>query len=163
MAILSAILVTFRRTKPSCDLVMAGRRACAFNKIRRALDFFQDWWAKVTHGAKNGGSFSEIMGPEGYQTNHSWHFGSILYLHTDTYTCIHIDWCLYNKTCLKWALKKEDQLSLNAGQKNCRMLQGEHSAIPLTFIKLQFIIKIWVAACLRHVLLYWQPTCTFCL
>ena len=25
--------------------------------------FFQDWWAKVTHGAKNGGSFSEMMGP----------------------------------------------------------------------------------------------------
>ena len=25
--------------------------------------FFQDWWAKVTHGAKSGGSFSEIMGP----------------------------------------------------------------------------------------------------
>ena len=22
-----------------------------------------DWWAEVTHGAKNGGSFSEMMGP----------------------------------------------------------------------------------------------------
>ena len=29
----------------------------------RASDFFQDWWAKVTHGAKNGESFSEMMGP----------------------------------------------------------------------------------------------------
>ena len=29
-----------------------------------------------------------------------------------------------------------DKLSLNAGQKYCRMLQGEHSAILLTFIKL---------------------------
>ena len=29
----------------------------------RASDFFKDWWAKVTHGAKNGGSFSEMMGP----------------------------------------------------------------------------------------------------
>ena len=29
----------------------------------RALDFFQDWWAKVTHGAKNGGSFFEMLGP----------------------------------------------------------------------------------------------------
>ena len=28
-----------------------------------ASDFFQDWWAEVTHGAKNGGSFSEVMGP----------------------------------------------------------------------------------------------------
>ena len=24
--------------------------------------FFQDWWAEVTHGAKNGESFSEMMG-----------------------------------------------------------------------------------------------------
>ena len=29
----------------------------------RASDFFQDWWAEVTHGAKNDGSFSEMMGP----------------------------------------------------------------------------------------------------
>ena len=36
------------------------------------------------------------------------------------------------------------QLSLNAGQKNCRMLQVEHSAILLTFIKLLFVIKIFV-------------------
>ena len=40
---------------------------------------------------------------------------------------------------------------LNAGQKYCRMLQREHSAIPLehsailsTFIKLPFAIKIFV-------------------
>ena len=26
-------------------------------------DFFQEWWAQVTHGANNGGSFSEMMGP----------------------------------------------------------------------------------------------------
>ena len=38
----------------------------------------------------------------------------------------------------------QDQLSLNAGQKYCRMLQGEHSAILSTFIKLPFIIKIFV-------------------
>ena len=29
----------------------------------RASDVFQDWWAEMTHGAKNGGSFSEMMGP----------------------------------------------------------------------------------------------------
>ena len=58
-------------------------------------------------------------------------------------------------------LKKEDQLSHNAGQKDCRMLQmlqGEHSAILLTLIKLPFVIKIFVlsflSGCLRHVLLY---------
>ena len=33
---------------------------------------------------------------------------------------------------------------LNVGQKCCRMLQGEHSAILLTFIKLPFVIKILV-------------------
>ena len=38
----------------------------------------------------------------------------------------------------------QDQLWLNAGQKYCRMLQGEHSAILLTFIKLPFVIKFFV-------------------
>ena len=38
----------------------------------------------------------------------------------------------------------QDQLLLNAGQKYCRMLQWEHSAILLTFIKLPFVIKIFV-------------------
>ena len=33
---------------------------------------------------------------------------------------------------------------LNAGQKYCRMLHGEHSAILSIFIKLQFVIKICV-------------------
>ena len=36
------------------------------------------------------------------------------------------------------------QLSLNAGQKYCRMLQVEHSAILLTFIKIRIVIKIFV-------------------
>ena len=56
----------------------------------------------------------------------------------------------YSKTCLKRPLSKrpnidfQDQLPLNAGQKYCRMLQGEHSVILLTFIKLPFVIKIFV-------------------
>ena len=54
---------------------------------------------------------------------------------------------IYNKTCLKRPLKKktkigfQDRLLLNAGQKYCRMLQGEHSAILSTYI---FVIKISV-------------------
>ena len=43
----------------------------------------------------------------------------------------------YSKTCVKRPLSKigfQDQLSLNTGQKYCRMLQGEHSAILSTFI-----------------------------
>ena len=56
----------------------------------------------------------------------------------------------YSKTCLKQSLKKKtknwfsDQLLFNAGQKYCRMLQGEHSAILSTFIKLPFAIKTFV-------------------
>ena len=57
---------------------------------------------------------------------------------------------IYSKPCLKRPLSKrpelgfQDQLPLNAGQKYCRMLQGEHSAILLTFIMLPFVIKIFV-------------------
>ena len=56
----------------------------------------------------------------------------------------------YSKTCVKRPLPKrtkngfQDQLSLNAVQKNCRMLQGEHSAILLTFIKLPFSITTFI-------------------
>ena len=38
----------------------------------------------------------------------------------------------------------QDRLFLNAGQKHCRMLQGEHSAILSTFIMLPFVIRIFV-------------------
>ena len=57
---------------------------------------------------------------------------------------------MYSKTCVKQPLSKrpkigfQDQLSLIAGQKYCRMLQGEHSAILLTFIKLPVFIKTFV-------------------
>ena len=57
---------------------------------------------------------------------------------------------VYNKTCVKRPLSKipkiwfQDQLSLNAGQKYCSMLQAEHSAILSTFIKLPIVIKIFV-------------------
>ena len=69
----------------------------------------------------------------------------------------------YSRTCLKLPLKKkakigfQDRILLNAVQKYCRMLQGEHSAILLTFIKLPFVIKIFVLSILsgplRQVLL----------
>ena len=36
----------------------------------------------------------------------------------------------------------QDQLSLTAGQKYCRMVPLEHSAILLTFIKLPFVITL---------------------
>ena len=43
-----------------------------------------------------------------------------------------------------YRLMQVNQLSFNAGQKYCRMLQGEHSAILSTFIKLPFVIEIFV-------------------
>ena len=54
----------------------------------------------------------------------------------------------YSKTCVKRPLSKRPkivfqyQLSLNSGQKYCRMLPLEHSAILLTFIKLSFVICV---------------------
>ena len=56
----------------------------------------------------------------------------------------------YSKTCLKRPLKKktkigfQDRLSRNAGQKDCRMLPLEHSAILSPIIKLPFTIKNFV-------------------
>ena len=54
----------------------------------------------------------------------------------------------YSKSCVKQPLSTrqqigfQGQLSLNAGQKYCRTLQGEHSAMLSAFIKLPFVIKI---------------------
>ena len=58
--------------------------------------------------------------------------------------------CIYSKTCVKPPLSRRpkirchDQLLLNSGQKYCRMLQAEHSAILLTLIKLPLVIKIFI-------------------
>ena len=38
----------------------------------------------------------------------------------------------------------QDELSINAGPKNCGMLQREHSAILSTFVKLPFVIKTFI-------------------
>ena len=57
---------------------------------------------------------------------------------------------LVQKNLCKSAILKKtkncflDQFSLNAGQKYCRMLPLEHSTILLTFIKLPFVIKMFV-------------------
>ena len=54
--------------KKLCSTTVSNFFGIALNpreesSLLRASDFFQDWWAKVTDGAKNGGSFSEMMGP----------------------------------------------------------------------------------------------------
>ena len=48
----------------------------------------------------------------------------------------------HSKRRPKFVLKTD--LSLNADQKYCRMLQWEHSAILSTFIKLPFVFKTFV-------------------
>ena len=55
----------------------------------------------------------------------------------------------YSKTCLKRPLKNtkigfQYRLSLNASQKYCRMLQGEHSAIVSNCIKLPSVFKTFL-------------------
>ena len=45
------------------SLQLSQESTIIFGPKCRASDFFQDWWAEVTHEAKNGGSFSEMMGP----------------------------------------------------------------------------------------------------
>ena len=79
---------------------------------------------------------------------------------------------MYSKTCVKRSLSKrlkiifQDQLSLNAGQMYCRILQGEHSAILLTFMKLPFVIKIFVLSIFEwpfytaFIVYIFNPLCT---
>ena len=56
-----------------------------------------------------------------------------------------VDFSRCRLSCLKQPFKKktQDGLLLNEGQKYCRMLQGEYSAILSTFIKLPFVISIF--------------------
>ena len=80
--------------------------------------------------------------------------------------CLH---CLpkYNKTCPKRSLIKNNKigfqyrLSLNAGQKYCRMLPLEHSAILSTFIKLPFSIKTFVLSIFKWPLKTGLPKYSF--
>ena len=105
---------------------------------------------------------------QAYQTNHSWHLGSILFLHTDTDTCMHI--CILTadytvKPVLRGHLKKEHQISLNAGQKYCRMLKGILQSFwpSLNYhLLLRSLFCLILSGCLRHVLLYWQLFCGVC-
>ena len=48
----------------------------------------------------------------------------------------------------------QDRFFHNAGQKYCRMLQREHSAILSTFIKLPFVIKIFVLSIFECLFFY---------
>ena len=98
---------------------------------------------------------------QAYQTIHSLHLGSILYLHIDTDTYMHI--CILTadytvKPVLSGHSKKKTNYRLMQVKSIAECSKGEHSAILSTFIKLPFVIKIFVlslmSGCLRHVLLY---------
>ena len=74
--------------------------------------------------------------------------------------------CSYSKTCLKRPHKRktkigfQDRLSLNAGQKYCRMLQGsilQYFRPSLRYhLSLRSLFCLFLSGCLRQVLLYWQ-------
>ena len=74
---------------------------------------------------------------------------------------------MYSKIYVKRPLSKrpkngfQDQLLLSAGQKYCRMLQDEHSAILSTCIKLPIVIKIFVLSIVVAFLHMFFCTCTF--
>ena len=85
----------------------------------------------------------------------------VYFTYTLTQTLVRISW-LYSKTCLKRPFKKVDQLLLYAGRKYCRM----HSAILWPSLSYHLLLRslfcLFLSGCLRQVLLYWQPTCSFC-
>ena len=129
--------------------------ACKYILITRASDFL---WPKWPMEQKLVGHFLKWWA-QAYQTKHSWHLGSILYLHTDTDTCMHI--CILTSDYTVKPVLREDQLSLNAGQKYCRMLQSFRPSLSYHLL-LRSLFCLFLSGCLRHVLLYIQPTCTFC-
>ena len=57
-----------------------------------ASDFVQDWWAEVTHGAKNVGLFSEMMGPKHIKlTTFDIWVVYFTYTLTQTLVCIYVN------------------------------------------------------------------------
>ena len=74
----------------------------------------------------------------------------MMYMHMPFVFIIQLNLCK-TATLKKTKICFQIQLSLNAGQKYCRQLQGEHSAIRSTFInmtKLPFVIKMFVLSIL---------------
>ena len=61
---------------------------------------------------------------------------------------------MYSKTCLKRSLKKktkigfQDRLSINAGQKYCRMLQGPLIKLPSKDLLLSYHLPLRALFCL---------------
>ena len=88
--------------------------------------------------------------------------GQFMYLVSYCQTLLLIN---YIKTCLKWPLAKRPkfgfqyQLSLNAGQKNCRILILQYFRPALSYhFSLRSLFCLFLSGCLRQVLLY-SETC----
>ena len=115
------------------------------------------------------GHFLKWSWAQAYQTNHSWHLGSILYLHTDTDTCMHI-WLLTADHTVKPVLsghsKKKTNYRLMQVKSIAKCSKGSilQSFQPLLsyHLLLRSLFCLFLSGCIRHVLLYWQSTCTFC-
>ena len=97
---------------------------------------------------------------QAYQTSHSWHLGSILYLHTDTDTCMHICMLIADYT-VKPVLGGHSKKKTNY----CLMPVKSFAECFWPSLNYHLLLRSlfsFLSGCLRHVLLYWLPTCTFC-
>ena len=106
---------------------------------------------------------------QAYQTNHGWHLSSTLYLHTDTDTCMRI--CILTadytvNPILSDHSKKKTNYCLMQVKSIAECSKGSILQYFQPSWSYYLLIKIFVlsilSSCLRHVLLYWLPTCTFC-
>ena len=115
---------------------------------QKIVGHFLKWWAQA------------------YQTNHSWHLGCILYLHTDTDTCMHIriltaDYTV--KPVLRGHSKKKTNYPLM--QVKCIAECSKGSILQFFWPSLNYHLLLrslscfFLSGCLRHVLLYWQMFC----
>ena len=109
---------------------------------QKMVGHFLKWWAQA------------------YQTYHSWCLGSILYLHTDTDTCMHI--CLLSsdytvKPVLGGHSKKTTNYRLMQVKSIAECCKGSilQSFWPSLSYHLLLRSLSFLSGCLRHVLLYW--------
>ena len=100
---------------------------------------------------------------------HSWHLSSMLYLHTDRDTWMHICILIAHytvKPVLSGHLKKKTNYRLMLVRSIAECSKGsilQYFWPSLSYLLLlRSLFCLFLSGCLRQVLLYWQPTCTFC-
>ena len=118
----------------------------------------------MTHGAKKWWVIFWNDGPK-----HSWHLGSMLYLHTDTDTCMHI-FILADDYTVKPVLSGHSKKKTNYRLMQVKSItECSKGSILQSFrpslsyhLLLRSLFCLFLSGRLRQVLLYWQPTCIFC-